>query len=102
MIPAQIVSDLGTFTASVEAAAPVSQGSPLIKAALVNYGRSLVANIDSALTAAVGDLDASDPIGAAGDLVAELNYLAMSAYDQASLADMRGTVGRRVFNLAQS
>ncbi len=100
MIPAQITSDLALLSASVQAAAPIKIATPLRKAALVSAGLALVSEIDTGLTGAVGSLDAADPAGYAGDLVTALMGLATAAYDQATLADMRGTVGRAVFNLS--
>jgi len=100
MIPAQITSDLALLSASVQAAAPIKTATPLRKAALVSAGLALVSEIDTGLTGAVGSLDAADPAGYAGDLVNALLGLSTAAYDQATLADMRGTVGRAVFNLA--
>ena len=99
MIPAQITSDLALLSASVQAAAPIKAATPLRKAALVSAGLALVSEIDTGLAGAVGSLDAADPAGYAGDLVNALLGLATAAYDQATLADMRGTVGRAVFNL---
>jgi len=100
MIPAQITSDLALLSASVQDAAPIKTATPLRKAALVSAGLALVTEIDTGLAGAVGSLDAADPAGYAGDLVTALMGLATAAYDQATLADMRGTVGRAVFNLS--
>lgn len=100
MIPAQITSDLALLSASVQAAVPIKTATPLRKATLVSAGLALVTEIDTGLAGAVGGLDAPDPAGYAGDLVNALMGLATAAYDQATLADMRGTVGRAVFNLA--
>jgi len=100
MIPAQITSDLALLSASVRVATPIKAATPLRKAALVSAGLALVSEIDTGLAGAVGGLDAADPAGYAGDLVTALLGLATAAYDQVALADMRGTVGRAVFNLA--
>ena len=102
MIPAQIATDLATFQASVAAATPVKQATPLLKAALVDAGNALVSEIDAGLVGAVGQLDADDPTGFAGDLVQDLLDLDGATTDQAALADLRGTVGRAVFNLTQA
>lgn len=102
MIPASTTSALALLNASVQAVTPVAQATPLLKAALVNAGQGLVTSIDAALTSAAGALDAPDPAGFAGDLVTDLLALSTAADDQAALADMRGTVGRAVFNLAQA
>ncbi len=100
MISAQITSDLALLSTSVQAAAPIKTATPLRKAALVSAGYALVTEIDTGLAGAAGGLDAADPAGYAGDLVAALMGLATAAYDQATLADMRGTVGRAMFNLS--
>ena len=99
MIPARIGTDLATLNASIQAAAPVGRATPLLKAALVNAGAALVAEIDAGIAAAVGAIDGPDPAGYGGDLVTALLALDVAASDQAALADMRGTVGRAVFNL---
>ncbi len=99
MISARIGTDLATLNASIQAVAPIRQATQLLKAALVNAGAGLVAEIDAGIAAAVGALDGPDPAGYAGDLVTALLALDAAASDQAALADMRATVGRAVFNM---
>lgn len=102
MIPAQISADLATLSASVQAAAPIRQATPLTKAALVAAGASLIVEVETALAAAIGGLDGVDPTGYPAALVSGLLALGTASYDQATLAEMRGTVGRAVFNLRQA
>ena len=102
MIPSQVVVDTNALAASVQAAAPIRQATPLLKAALVAAGSALVTKIDVALADAVGTLDGSDPTGYPAALVSGLLALGIASYDQATLAEMRGTVGRAVFNLRQA
>ena len=102
MISASLVSELTLFQASVQAAAPLAQTSSLTKAALLKGGQALLTDIEAELTSIGSTLDADDPTGFAGAMPADLLAICAAATDQAVLADIRGKVGRAVFNLAQA
>ena len=101
MIPSSINDALTLYVASMNAASPLAQASRLTVAALQKAGTTLVVQIDAAMTPAAGALDANDPAGFPGDLVTDLLGLASAAEDQSALADIRGLVGRALFNLNQ-
>lgn len=98
----QIVADANAFQAAIASASPIKQANPLLKASLLVRGNALIAEIDAALQAAAGGLDGADPTGFAGDMVGALGSLDDATSDQAVLAELRGVVGRAVFNLAQA
>ena len=102
MIPAQIEAARALLRSSVAAARPLNQASPLLKAALVTAGANLLTQIDTVITTIGAPLDANDPTGFAGELPDWLLALATAADDQATLVDMRGTIGRAIFNLRQA
>ena len=102
MIPAQIEAARALLRASVAAARPLRQASPLLKSALVSAGAALVSDVDAAIPVVGAPLDADDPTGFPGSFPGVLVGLAMAADDQGALVDMRGTIGRAVFNLRQA
>jgi hypothetical protein len=101
MILAPLIAELNLFVASTQAAAPLTQASALTKGALLIAGNQLIADVEAAKAVAGVQLDAADPTGFPGDMVTALFSLASAADDQSALADIRGSVGRMVFNLAQ-
>lgn len=58
--------------------------------------------IDAALAAAGAPLDAADPTGHPLQMIADLTGRLTAASDQETLSDLRGFVGRAIFNLAQA
>lgn len=101
-IPAALTADIRAFGAAVTAAAPLTAASKIVISALLCQGQRLLNDICAALSAAVDDLDAGDPVAFAGDLVFVLDELAPASLTQAALVEMRGYVGRAQFNLTQA
>lgn len=102
MIPASVPAALAAFRAAVAANAPVASATPYQIATLVSQGQALLAMIDDALAAAGAQLDAADPTGHPLQMIADLTGRLTAVSDQETLSDMRGFVGRAVFNLAQA
>lgn len=101
MVGAHIIADVTSLQVNVAAAAPLGAQTQIAIEALQSQGSSLLQEVDAAIVATGGPLDASDPTGFAGDMVAVLSGLATASEDQTTLTDMRGLVGRAMFNLAQ-
>jgi hypothetical protein len=101
MISAKIVSDLTTFQSNVIASAPLNAQTTILIETLQNQGAALLQEVDAAIGPTGTALDAADPSGFAGDMVAVLAGLATASEDQTTLTDLRGLVGRAMFNLAQ-
>ncbi|MCJ2084591.1 hypothetical protein MKK88_01090 [Methylobacterium sp. E-005] len=102
MIPAAIPVALIAFQAAVTANKPIAAATPYQIATLVAQGQAVLAMIDSALIAAGTSLDAPDPSGHPLALIADLSGRVTAVSDQETLSDLRGFVGRAVFNLAQA
>lgn len=102
MIPLYLRFEVARLRNSVVAAKPLSQATTLLKGALNTYGIGLIADIETEMARAETPLDADDPTGIAGDFVDGLLALSVAADDTTDLADMRGLVGREVFNVAQA
>ncbi len=101
MISTSIISAYNLLKASVIAANPVASASPLTQAALVSAGNSLCTAIETSRDALTPILDGADPTGFAGAFPQDLVTIANASLDQASLDDLRGSVGRITFNLEQ-
>lgn len=102
MISPSLVASVATFDASVSAASPISQATSLTKAALVKAGQLLLGQVETEASTTGTALDASDPSGFAGDMVGQLLALSTANDDTASLVEVRGYLGRAVFNLGQA
>ena len=101
MISAAIVSALTAFQANVTASAPLNMQTTILIEALQDQGAALLQQVDAAIDPTGVPLDAADPSGFAGDMVQSLLNLAVASEDQTTLTDLRGLVGRAMFNLAQ-
>jgi hypothetical protein len=101
MISAKIVSDIAAFQANVTASAPLNTQTQILIQTLEGEGASLLQDIDAAIDPTGAPLDAADPSGFVGDMVGVLTGLATASEDQTTLSDLRGLVGRAMFNLAQ-
>lgn len=101
MIPAAVSTALTSFQTAVAAYKPIASATPYQVAVLVQQGQAVVALIDEALAAAGAPLDAADPSGHPLALIADLEGRLAAVDDQITLSDLRGFVGRAVFNLAQ-
>lgn len=102
MIPLALSAELASFQAVVTAAAPLSAMTSIQKSVLLRQGYAVIASVDAALTKAAGRLDAVDPVGLPTAMVSALLALEDAAQDQADLTNLRGLLGRAVFNLAQA
>lgn len=101
MIPANIAMELASLQAQVTAAAPLADASqPTIVAIQLNAAQ-LLSDIDTAITAAAGELDSWTPPADPQDILAGILGLVVSATDQATLVNVEGYVGRAVKNLDQ-
>jgi hypothetical protein len=92
---------LAAFQANVTANKPITSATPYQIATLVSQGQAVLAMIDAALDASGTALDAPDPFGHPLTLIADLSGRLNAVSDQMTLSDLRGFVGRAVFNLAQ-
>lgn len=101
MISTKIASDLTNFVANVTASAPLNTQTKIMIEALDGEGSDLLQEIDAAIDPTGAALDATDPSGFAGDMVTVLLNLATASEDQTTLTDVRGLVGRAMFNLSQ-
>lgn len=101
MIPAALTAGLASYQASVAAAKPISQAPALQVAALVRQGNALLVADDAAIEASGQPLDADAPSGHPLAIVQAVDALVEAGTDHRTLHDMRGFVGRAVFNLAQ-
>ena len=100
-IPASVTAAIASFVSATQSAAPLASQPRAILQAVQAQGAALLTTIDAAVLGASGQLDGPDPSGMPQVLVNELTALAVSAFDQSALADMRGFVGRAVANLDQ-
>lgn len=101
MISAKIVSDLASLQANLAASAPLNAQTKILIEALKGEGNDLLNEINAAVDPAGVPLEADDPTGFAGDMVPVLLGLATASEDQTTLTDVRGLVGRALFNLSQ-
>jgi hypothetical protein len=101
VIPAALSAGLVGFKAAIAAAKPINQAPALQVAALVRQGNALLVAIDAAIEASGTALDADAPSGHPLAIVAAVNALVEAGSDHSTLHDVRGFVGRAVFNLAQ-
>ena len=101
MIPAAIRVALAAFLVAVAANKPITSATPYQIATLVSQGQAVLAMVDAALDASGAALDAPDPSGHPLTLIADLSGRVTAVSDQMTLSDLRGFVGRAVFNLAQ-
>lgn len=101
-IPVGLEARVAALATAVTAAAPLASASRILVSVLQQQGAAALSDIETALAASAGNLDAGDPTGFPGDLVNDLLALSSASDDQTTLADMRGLVGRAMFNLAQA
>ena len=99
MIPASIPADLTAFQTAVQAASPISALTPLQLRSLVRLGAALDASIAAAAAATGAILDGPDPAGHPTAMIAAFRARREAAADAATLADLRGLIGRAVLNL---
>ena len=100
-IPAALAADLAAFQSNVSAAAPLRYAPPLQIAALVAQGAALLSRVDAAIAGAGAALMAPEPSGHPTKMISDLRGVAQASLDQSALSDLRGYLGRAVFNLAQ-
>jgi hypothetical protein len=101
-IPASLAADLRTFQANVVAAAPLQGATPLQVAKLVAQAATVLSAVDAALQTSGTPLQAPAPSGHPVTAITAVRSLAAAALDQTALSDLRGYLGRAVFNLAQA
>lgn len=102
MLPSNITAEITSLIANLAAAAPLSSATKSELQALQDQAAQLLSDIENAMSAAAGNLDAADPTGFPGNMVADFLALQQSSASQASLAYAYGLVGRAAFNLAQA
>lgn len=99
-LPTQLLLDLAAFRTAVIAAKPIKRAPPLQVAALVRAGADLLSEIDAALDATSASLEPVEVGPHPLQMVDALNAARTAADDCVTLHDLRGVVGRAVFNLS--
>jgi hypothetical protein len=98
--PVTIQTEVSALSAAITAATPLENASNLIITALSTQATTLVNDIDTALSAAAGNLDTFTAPTMAPAMVLTFLSAVDAAETQTSLCDLAGVAGRIASNLA--
>jgi hypothetical protein len=100
--PANIASEVAALNTSINAALPLESAPPGTIAVLANQADTLVNDIDTAITAAVGTLDTFTAPVMAPAIVLAFEAVVGSGFEQLALVDLAGVAGRVATNLTNA